>query len=73
MCVTAGREECRQCSREKGCKSVVLFICTVKGEGLAETQGEGLAETQGEGLPEKIKGAALAATDKILCLAIVNK
>ena len=53
----AGREECRQCSREKGWQSVVLLICTVKGEGLAETQGEGL--------PEKIKGAALAATPKI--------
>ena len=35
----------------------MLLICTVKGEGLAETQGEGL--------PEKIKGAALAAAPKI--------
>ena len=34
-----------------------VLICTVKGEGLAETQGEGL--------PEKIKGAALAAAPKI--------
>ena len=44
--MVAGREECRQCSREKGWQSVVLLICTVNGEGLAETW---------QGLAEKIK------------------
>ena len=51
VCVTPGSEEkgwqrevqCRQCSREKGWQSVVLLICTVMWEGLAETW-QGLAE-----------------------------
>ena len=53
----AGREEGRQCSREKGWQSVVLLICTVKGEGLTETQGKGCQR--------RSKGAALAGALKI--------